>query len=121
MIVVQSETMKDKCNQTGVYWAFSSAGGYGGHTYTSADEISLRWSDKQELFTDPNGEQKLSAAVIHLNQDVTVGSYLYLGAESTLDSSHDNPEIISGAKRIVAFSKVPDVGGTDYTRKAWLI
>ena len=113
--------MKDKCNQTGVYWAFSSAGGYGGHTYVAADEISLRWQDKQQLFIDQNGEQKLSSAIVWLNQDVTIGGYLYLGAESTLDSSHDNPEIISGAKRIEAFSKIPNVAGTEYTRKVWLI
>lgn len=109
-----------KLKQTAVYWGTPTPSGYGGCTYASAVEISVRWEDKQELFTNDRGEQELSRAIIYTNQDMDIGGYLYLGEESELDSSHDQPEIVEGVYRIKAYASIPNVRATEYLRKIWL-
>lgn len=109
-----------KLKQVVVYWGSPVPSGYGGFTYTSPIEISVRWEDKQELFTNDSGEQELSRAVVYANQDMDIGGYLYLGEESELDSSHDQPETIERAYRIKAYASIPNVSATDYLRKIWL-
>lgn len=110
-----------KCKQTAVYWGTPTASGRGGYTYADPEERTVRWEDKQELFTNAQGQQELSRAVIYDGaNDYDVGGYLYLGEEDDLDSSHDDPETISGAYRIKAVAKTPNVGATEFLRKIWL-
>lgn len=109
-----------KLNQIAVYWGTPVADGYGGYTYASPVEIAVRWEGNQELFINDQGQQELSMAVVYSNQDMDINSYLYLGEESELDSSHDDPEIIDGAYRIKMYAKSVNVSGTQYLRKVWL-
>ena len=104
-----------KLNQTAVYWAFSSKSGWGGANYSTAVERSVRWEQKQELFNDNKGEQKLSNAIIYANGDDTyaLDGYLFLGELTDLDSNHDNPETISNAFRIQVCNKSSNVDNTD--------
>ena len=106
--------------QTLVYWGSPVPDGYGGATFAAAVELSCRWEDKQELFVAPNGKEVLSQSVVYVGVDVDIGGYLYLGLESDLDSNHTNPEIISGAREIRQFSKLPTLRATEYLRTAWL-
>lgn len=110
-----------KCNQTAVYWGSPTPSGRGGNTYDDAEERTVRWEDKQELFINAQGKQELSRAVIYDGEnDYDVGGYLYLGAESGLDSNHENPEIIDGAYKIKAVSKTSSIDSTEFLRKIWL-
>lgn len=107
--------------QTAVYWGGPSYGGYSKKTFAAPVEVSIRWEDKQELFTDSQGKEKLSQAVIYLNQDVVVGAFIYLGDLSELGSSEEgDPYLVASAKEIMAFNKLPNVGATQYLRKVWI-
>lgn len=106
--------------QTAVYWGSPETDGRGGHSYSAAAEISVRWEDMQELFIDPNGDELLSASVVFVNQDLDVGGYLFLGEEADLDSDHSDPEAIQLAREIKQFAKIPDLKNKMYTRKVWL-
>lgn len=112
--------ISSKLNQTAVYWGTPVATGYGGYSYASPVEISVRWEDRQELFINIRGQEELSRAIVYAEQDVSIGGYMYLGEESDLDSSHDDPEVIDGAFRIEAFYNVPGVDGSQSLRKILL-
>lgn len=101
--------------QTATYWATPVADGYGGHTFTAPASITVRWEERTERFVNPQGEPEYSKAVVILGQDVTVGGFLYLGT-----STEAHPSDVSGAYRIRAFEKVPNVNGTAYQRTAYL-
>jgi len=107
--------------QTAVYWDSPSYDGYSKKTFADPVEISIRWEDKQELFMDSQGKEKLSQAVIYINQDVVVGAFIYLGTLSELGSSEEgDPYLVANAKEVKAFGKSPDVGATQYIRKVWI-
>ena len=101
--------------QTATYWAPSAKDGYGGYTFTTPVIIDCRWILKQELFIDAKGKEKVSAAIVLLEQDVSLGGYLYLGA-----SAESNPKDVSNSYEIRSFAKIPDIKGTSFLRKAWL-
>jgi len=103
-------------NQTATYWGNPSSDGWGVDTFDSPVSVSVRWEDKQEMFIDENGQEKISKAVVFLSQDVDVGGWLYLGTSTT-----SNPKDVSGARKISAFAKIPSLSGANYMRKAWLI
>lgn len=101
--------------QTATYWAPSAKDGYGGYTFATPVTLDCRWLLKQELFIDTKGKEKVSAAVVLLGQDVSLGGYLYLGA-----STESNPKDADSSFEIRGFAKIPDIKGTSFLRKAWL-
>lgn len=101
--------------QTATYWAPSAKDGYGGYTFVTPVAVNCRWLLKQELFIDAKGKEKVSAAVVLLGQDVSLGGYLYLGT-----STEANPKDVSGSYEIRGFAKIPDIKGASFLRKAWL-
>ena len=108
-------------NQTAVYWGTPAADGYGGYTFDEPAELTVRWEKVQKQFTDPQGEEKLSQAVVYLAQDVDVGGMLYLGTLADLGSAEEAaPLTVAGTYRIAAFEKIPDTDGETYVRRAWL-
>lgn len=106
-------------NQTAVYWTLVSVDGFGKQTFAAPVELSVRWEQKQELFIDAEGNEKISQAVVATAVDVTLEGYLFLGELVDLDSSQD-PLTQSGAYQIKGFSKIPSVKGTSFRRRAWL-
>jgi hypothetical protein len=101
--------------QTATYWACSSDDGYGGKSFASPVSLEVKWEEVSEKFLNQAGEEVVSKAKVFVQQDVTVGSYLYWGT-STAASPYD----VSGAYEIKAFSKISDFSGTGYERKAML-
>ena len=63
-------------NQTAVYWKRLGPDGYGDWLWEDPVEIDVRWDDVSEMFTDVNGEQRMSLAKVLVNQDVKDGDYL---------------------------------------------
>jgi len=107
-------------NQTIVYWASPSVSDkWGNRTFTAPVELSGRWEDRQDLFIDPSGRERVSRAVVFLGQDVDVGGYLYLGTLLSI-SSAVNPKSVTNAYEIRAFSKIPNLRSSDYERKVTL-
>lgn len=106
--------------QTCVYWGTPAANGYGGYIYADGVEINARWEDRQEIFINAQGREDLSRAVVYVDTDVEVGGYLYLGELDDFDSSDPEPTENASAYMIKAFSKIPNLKGTDYQRKVWL-
>lgn len=101
--------------QTATYWALSGNDGFGGRSFSSPSSISVFWQDVQQKYMDVSGEEKVSKAKVFLEQDVTVGSYLYLGT-SAVTSPYD----VAGAYEIKSFSKIPSLDASEFERKALL-
>ena len=107
-------------NQTALYWGSPSASGWGGYDWNDAVEIDCRWEQASEKFINQTGEEVQSQAVVYLDQDVDVGGYLMLGDLDDISSSEATPDDVDGAYAIQGFSKIPNVKGTEFERKAWL-
>ena len=108
-------------SQMAVYWGNPQNDGYGGKTFDTPVELRVRWEDKQELFTDAEGREVRSVAVVYSGVDFDLGGFLYLGEldDSGLDSN-PVPSEVPSAKEIKQFSKVPNLRGTKFVRKVWL-
>lgn len=107
-------------DQTAVYWAPSTPDGTGGRVFGDPVEIDVRWEDKQVLFEDALGEEKLSRAAVYSKIDLTQHGYLYLGEEADLESYHGDPTVIDGAFEIKMISKTPDLTASYFLRTSWL-
>lgn len=101
--------------QTATYWAISGNDGFGGMTFSSPTTLSVRWQDVSERFIDEAGAEKVSRAKVFLQEDVTLGSYLYLGT-----STESSPYDVSGAYEVRSFFKIPSLDGVEFERKAML-
>lgn len=115
---MNARIFKRSHKQKAVYWGTPVNTGSGYYTYDSPVEINVRWEDRQEKFTDQNGEEQLSRAVVFLSQDVDIQGQLSLMQLINL-SSTERPEDNSGWE-IKAFRKIPDFKGQNYERKVWL-
>ena len=115
---MNARVLKRMMKQKAVYWAAPVNDGYGGFAYDVPVEIDCRWEEKQEKFTDINGEDHLSQAVIYVNSDVIIGGQLSLMLLADLSSS-SMPEDNDGFE-IKAFSKVPGLKADSFLRKIWL-
>jgi hypothetical protein len=117
----RSKQFTGALKQTAVYWGSPVASGSGGRTFAEPVELSLRWEQKQELFIDARGQEVRSNAVVFVSQDVSLGTYLFLGDLDDLDSDQeDDPMSVSGAYEIRGFEKIPDRRGTSFLRKVYL-
>jgi len=112
--------------QTAVYWApaENDTGGvavddYGQPLYADPAELSCRWEDANEEFLSPDGQRRLSRAVVYVESDVRVGGLLMLGELADVTDS-DNPRNNMDAHEIRAFFKAPNLRATEYLRKAVL-
>lgn len=101
--------------QTATYWASPVDDGYGGYSYTAPVALAVRWEEKQEEFTDPQGKINISQAVVYIKGDVTVGGYLLLGS-----SVAGNPSAEHEAYLIKQFAKTPDLRNLFNERRAFL-
>lgn len=110
--------IKKFLKQKAVYWGTPVPNGFGGFTYAEPVEISVRWTEKQELFLNYNGEQVLSRAKLMLDQDVVVRGMLALTTLVELSSSQAPGD--NAAYEIRAFQKMPDVRAKQYVRQVWL-
>lgn len=134
-------------NQTAVYWAPRANDGYGGLTYSSPVEVSVRWALKQEEFLSrpaaPSPAEVtvtlLSSVVVLLETDLEYNGRMALG---TLDSltglvrsleMEDDLELLDALEMaesqqpnlsvtytIKGLAKIPDIKAQQFLRKLWL-
>lgn len=98
--------------QDATRWTPDSLDIYGNATWTSSS-LKVRWEDKKEKTVDIEGNDIVSNSIIYLGEDILIGDYLYLGTSANASP----PE---GSFRVKNFSKIPNIAGTDYIRKAVL-
>lgn len=89
----------------------------GGYTFAVPEIHNGRWEDRQMLFRDPTGDEKVSNAIVYLDTDVAPGDYLFLG-----ESDEENPAVAHGllAQRVKQFNSIPDLRSMVTIRKAFL-
>ena len=113
--------IKKVCVQTAVYWGNPSSDGFGKFNYAEPIEIFVRWDEKSKLITLKNGENYISKAEVLVQQDLTLGGYLYLGFLSDLESNPINPITVLGSYKIIGFDKTPLIkSATKFVRTAYL-
>ena len=118
--------------QTCVYWGNPVPTGDGQYTFDAPVEIKCRWDATNQLFTNKDGEESVSKAIVFVDRDVDEGGYLRLGTlleledlldsnDSNLDSNSDlDPRFVPGAGMIRSFGKSPNLKATEFLRKAIL-
>ncbi len=113
--------MREKCKQTAVYWAAPVSDGRGKWTFASPAEVKVRWENTAQEYTSPEGEVKVSTAVVFLlTQDVVVGGFLYLGTLASITGSTSDPTVIFGAYKVQQFAKMPTISAREFVRRAIL-
>lgn len=108
-------------NQTAVYWGSPTSDGMGGYEYDDCIEINCRWESKLEKYIDEKGEEKLSRAIVFVNQDLDIGGLLYLGEITDLPSyAESSPNEFDNTYRIMGFESIPNLRNNFSVRRAIL-
>lgn len=104
-----------KLLQTATLWEVGGTDNFGDPAFSSASPstISVRWEERSELFTGPDGSEQVARGVIYLAQDVDEGDYLFLGTSVISD-----PTNLVGAFLVKDFRKVPDLKAKNFERRA---
>lgn len=116
----RSTIQRDQLRQTAVLWQNPVLDGFGGRTFDHGIEIPCRWEQKSELFTDFEGRQVLSKAVVYVDVDLVVHDFLYLGTIEDLAEVGVQPFDLAEAFEVRAYKKIPNNDATRFVRTAWL-
>lgn len=107
--------------QTAVYWANPTEVGDGSQVFDAPVEIAVRWEDRQELFTDADGQERVSNAVVYVGQDIEVDEYLFLGTLADLASSEEaDPDSVAATYKVRSIRKIPGIKNQYAERKVFL-
>lgn len=101
--------------QTITLWTFDGLDNTGDPSFASPTQISGRWEDRTEKFTNVRGEEVRSRSRVYLSQDVNLGDYLFLGTDVTAD-----PVGVVGAFEVQDFRKTPSINADQFERRALL-
>jgi hypothetical protein len=88
---------------------------FGGYSFGAPVALKGRWEDRVEIFRNPTGEEEASRAVVFLDADVDVNDYIYQGTSVASD-----PTTVTGAWRVRAFVKTPDLRNAQTERRAYV-
>ena len=107
-------------NQDLVYWGNPEEDGTGGFTFDAPIEIKGRCRYKVQQVVSGLGEEKVSRATVHLDQEVDEGGYLYLGTLADSNIGDDQtPKSTEGSMRILSFDNIPRLEGPGSLYKAY--
>lgn len=106
----QKELMK----HAATYWGPIVNNGYGSGTFLAPVEIICRWEDKQEKFTDTQGDERISSAVVYPGVELLAGGWLARGVTAEADPRNvptsfeikayaENPSLDDSLKQVVAW------------------
>ena len=113
-----------KLNQTAVYWAPGAVDNYGNRNYSAGVEVSVRWQQRREEFTNVNGKKEVSQAIVYYEgQAVTLklGGKLFQGVLADLTAGEiADPNIVTEAYRIKQNGDSPSVAAGQFLGKVWL-
>lgn len=75
------------------YWPPDANTASGGSTFGAPVAIKGRWQDRQVLFRDAQGRERVSEAVVYVDRELVTGGYLYRGVSSASSPVSDAKEI----------------------------
>ena len=104
-----------RLNQTATYWSVSGTDSSGDPSFTTPVSIKVRWEQRTVVFTRPNGEEAASSSIVFVKQDMVEGDFLFLGTSTVAD-----PTSVAAAKEIQGWSKIPQLVGGEFERRAFL-
>ena len=104
-----------RLNQKATYWAVGSVDSSGDPTFATPVGVKVRWEQRTVVFTTPTGEERSSTDVVFVKQDMVEGDFLFLGTSTVAD-----PTTVLAAKEIQGFSKLPQLVGSEFERRALL-
>ena len=111
-------------NQTAVLWTQGAAGGDGNRTYNAGAEVTVRWQNRREQFTDASGKTNVSRAIVYFDGSaatITLGDRLFLGLLTDLTvAERADPTIVNLSYEVKANDLSPSVDASQQLRKAIL-
>lgn len=111
-------------NQTAVYWAPGAVGGDGNRTYASGIEVTVRWQNRREEFTNAAGKKELSQAIIYFDGSgtaIVLGGRLFLGSLTDMTAGEiADPRLVNLSYRVKQNDVSPSVDASQSLRKAIL-
>lgn len=103
-------------HQQATYWGSPVQSGFGGISFGSPQLLACRWEDITERFTDNNGAEVRSRAIVWTYDRLEDGGYLALGDRTATS----DPTTLDDALEIKRSDEIPDLRGLHYERKAYL-
>jgi hypothetical protein len=79
--------------ETITVWRAVGNDGFGGITWSAPSLLPARIAHKQELFTDINGDQSISKAVVYTDGDLAIGDKVHFGESSSLSPTSTSNDI----------------------------
>ncbi len=102
-------------HQKAVLWEASGTDDYGEVTLDAAAEVTVRWTERQREGVDSQGNTIAIDASAVVDQQIAVGSIMWLG------ELVDLPAIPTNLKQVVNYGSVPDVKGREFWRTVLMI
>ena len=102
-------------HQKAVLYTLSDRDNYGRVTLNAGKEISVRWENKQSEVLDSQGVSIATDTVVYVNQDIDIGSILWLGKKIDL------PSTPTELKQVISSQKIPDVKNRAFRRRLMLM
>ena len=107
--------------QQAVFWPSPSQDGYGKNTFADPFEIRVRWDNSTESFTNAEGVEETSSAVIFSQDALELQGYLYLGAFEDLSAEQKaDPHLVPAARQIRGYEETPTMKADFMVKKAFL-
>ena len=97
------------------YWAFAGVDAYSQSTFSAPVTVKCRWQDKQELFRNAQGQERVSSAIIYPVQALGVKGFVKLGIDATV-----SPLGVSGAHEIQSAGTSPNLNSSLTLNKVWV-
>lgn len=105
----------DAYNQAATYWPSPIQGGFGGLVFGAPQNILVRWEDRVELFTDKDGVEQRSNAVVFTLNHLETGGYLLKGTSAAAD-----PTTLDDSLEIKRSDSIPDLSNLEQTNMVYL-
>lgn len=101
--------------QRAVLWKASGFDNNGKVTVDPAEEIDVRWVEKRRGTLDAQGNTIAVDATAVVDQEIVVGSILWLG------NMDDLPAIPVNLKQVATYDETPDLRGRETARSVGLV
>lgn len=105
--------------QTCVHWHRTGTDSYGRATWDDPVERACRWEDRNEKYTNAQGEERLSRALVYVD-DVSEGDVLLLGSLTDSGLNLTDPLRNGGAWKIERYDSCPNFKNTETLYTAYL-
>lgn len=106
-----------KLRDCAIYWGDPVTQGSGAIIFNPPKVIRCRWQDVQEKFFSNQGEEKFSRAMVHVEEDMDGGGYLFHGELLTPPA---DPTTVRNAFPIQLFLKSPNIANLQWNRRCYI-